>query len=105
VTWPKVTGTFAPTVGYQSDWTEPTTSHVWQGARWYQPAWATFLSRDTVIGELSTPVTLNRYAYANNSPLNYWDPYGLQGIDLTSNETLDAATHEPYGLPYGHAET
>jgi RHS repeat-associated protein len=77
------TGSFDPTVGYQSDWTDPTTTHVWQGARWYQPAWAGFLSRDTVRGELATPVTLNRYTYANNNPLNYWDPYGQQPIDLT----------------------
>jgi RHS repeat-associated protein len=77
------TGSFAPTVGFQSDWTDPTTTHVWQGARWYQPAWAGFLSRDTIRGELSTPVSLNRYTYANNNPLNYWDPYGQQPIDLT----------------------
>jgi RHS repeat-associated protein len=68
------TGSFGPTVGFQSDWTDPTTTHVWQGARWYQPAWATFLSRDTVMGELATPVSLNRYTYANNNPLRYWDP-------------------------------
>lgn len=70
------TGTFTPTIGYQGDWTDPTSGHVWQGARWYQPATGTFLSRDTIQGELTTPVTLNRYTYANNSPLNYWDPDG-----------------------------
>ena len=57
------------------------------------------------MGETGDPVSLNRYTYANNNPLRYWDPYGHQPIDPTSNEPLDATPHGPYGLPYGHAET
>ncbi len=30
------TGTFDPQVGYQGDWTDPATGHVWMGARWYE---------------------------------------------------------------------
>lgn len=74
------TGTFNPTVGYQGDWTDPATGHVWQGARWYQPDTGSFLSRDTLNGELATPITHNRYTYANNSPLNYWDPDGHRSV-------------------------
>ncbi len=46
------------------------------GARWYQPSSGTFLSRDTVFGELRTPFTLNRYTYGINNPVGYWDPDG-----------------------------
>jgi hypothetical protein len=57
------------------------------------------------MGELATPVSLNRYTYANNNPLRYWDPYGQQPINPILKRTLDGASHGPYGLPYGHAET
>lgn len=71
------TGDFHLQVGYQGDWTDPTSGHVWMGARWYDGGWANFLSRDTVFGELSTPISLNRYTYAWANPLAYWDPLGM----------------------------
>ncbi|MCP3880240.1 MAG: RHS repeat-associated core domain-containing protein, partial [Sulfitobacter sp.] len=73
------TGTSDPLLGYQTDWTDPTTDHVWMGARWYQPSSGTFLTRDTYAGQLQTPFTLNRYTYANNNPNRYWDPTGHAG--------------------------
>lgn len=73
---PDDTTGIAVNVGYQSDYTDPTTDHVWMGARWYQPSTATFLTRDTYAGELTTPFTLNRYTYATNNPIAYWDPNG-----------------------------
>ena len=45
-------------------------------AWWYQPSTGTFLSRDTFAGKLSTPFSLNRYTYAHNNPVRYWDPTG-----------------------------
>jgi len=71
-----ITGSFDPHVGYQTDWTDPTTGHVSMGARWYEGASANFLSRDSVLGELTTPISLNRYTYAWANPLHYWDPTG-----------------------------
>jgi RHS repeat-associated protein len=70
------TGSGAPTIGYQSDWTDPSTANVWMGARFYSPGLASFMSRDTYSGQLSSPVSLNRYTYANNNPLTYSDPTG-----------------------------
>jgi RHS repeat-associated protein len=67
-------------LGFQGDWTDPDTDHVWMGARWYQPSSGTFLTRDTYNGELSTPFSLNRYTYANNNPTAYWDPDGRMAI-------------------------
>ena len=63
-------------VFYQSDYTNPTTSDVNMEARWYSPGSATFRSRDTYAGNLNTPVSLNRYTYAHNNPIRYWDPTG-----------------------------
>lgn len=79
------TGGTNPVLGYQSDYTDPDTGHVWMGTRWYQPTTGTFLSRDTYAGELSTPFTLNRYTYATNNPLNLWDPDGRCSGSLKSS--------------------
>lgn len=70
------TGRTDPTVGFQADWTDPLSGEVWMGARWYAPADGVFTSRDSYAGELSTPVSLNRYTYAHNDPLEYFDPDG-----------------------------
>jgi len=56
------------------------------GARWYNPTSANFLSRDTVFGQLSTPVSLNRYTYAVNNPLAFWDPDGRIPQSLINDE-------------------
>ena len=65
-----------PQVGFQSDWTDPTSGLVWMGARWYQPATGGFTARDTVFGQLGSPVSLNRYTYAFGDPLGFVDPDG-----------------------------
>ncbi|MCP4305072.1 MAG: hypothetical protein GY788_09400 [bacterium] len=70
------TGTTGQTLGFQGDYTDPTSNEVWMGARWYNGADAAFRSRDTVFGELATPISLNRYTYAWANPLSYWDPDG-----------------------------
>ncbi|MCP4304775.1 MAG: hypothetical protein GY788_07865, partial [bacterium] len=73
------TGTTDPTVGFQGDYTDPASDEVWMGARWYNGADAAFRSRDTVFGQLRTPVSLNRYTYGYANPLLYWDPDGRLG--------------------------
>ncbi len=48
-------------IGFQADWTEPSTGNVRMGARWYTPRNASFTTRDTYAGNPATPVSLNRY--------------------------------------------
>ncbi len=69
------TGTTSP-LGFQADYTDPTTGNVWMAARWYNPNTGTFLSRDTYPGVIGAVLTLNRYSYALGDPLRYWDPTG-----------------------------
>jgi RHS repeat-associated protein len=45
-------------------------------ARYYDPALGAWLQPDTIVPEPLRPQTLNRYAYANNSPLTYIDSDG-----------------------------
>ena len=68
-------------LGYQGDWTDPTTKQPWMAARWYQPNTATFTTRDTLLGSVGGPtVAHNRHTYANNNPLTYWDPTGRYAV-------------------------
>jgi len=69
-------GVVGTNLGFQSSWTDPDTDLVSMGARWYEPSWATFVSRDSYSGMLRTPISLNRYTYAHANPLAYWDPLG-----------------------------
>ncbi len=69
-------------VGFQGDWTDPVTGLVDMGRRWYQPDAGSFTARDAVFGELRSPVSLNRYTYANGDPLGYFDPDGQWGFSL-----------------------
>ncbi|MEX0847229.1 MAG: RHS repeat-associated core domain-containing protein, partial [Ilumatobacteraceae bacterium] len=69
-------GTFGVPVGFQGDYTSPVSGDVWMGARWYRPGTGSFTSRDSVQGQLVTPVSANRYTYAWADPLGMWDPDG-----------------------------
>ena len=44
--------------------------------RWYAPDLKRFLTPDWHYGDITDPVTLNRYAYAGNDPINFIDPGG-----------------------------
>ncbi|GIH27983.1 hypothetical protein Aph01nite_62930 [Acrocarpospora phusangensis] len=63
-------------LGYQSEWTDPDTGKVNMHARWYVPGTGSFNSRDTVTLAASPSIQLNRYGYANGSPLDHTDPGG-----------------------------
>jgi RHS repeat-associated protein len=53
------------------------TGLVYLRARQYDPEIGRFVSADPVLGSLSRPQTLNRYAYVSNNPLSRIDPTGL----------------------------
>ena len=76
------TGSAAVPLGFQSMMTDALTGLVDMGFRQYDPSTGRFTTQDDVIGGLTSPVTLNRYTYANADPLNYFDPDGHFGIDL-----------------------
>jgi RHS repeat-associated protein len=61
-------------------WSDPTTGNTDLSARWYDPSSGSFLSRDSIMGDLNDPLTLNRYTYANGDPLDNIDPDGTWSI-------------------------
>ncbi len=70
-----------PRVGYQSNYTDPTSKQSKMGARWYAPNLDTFTTRDTNPGTANDPISTNRYTYANNNPLTNTDPTGHSILD------------------------
>jgi len=53
------------------------------GVRFYDPSLGRFLQEDPVLGSLSEPLTLNRWVYCANDPVNRMDPSGMWfGISL-----------------------
>jgi len=56
-------------------------------ARHYDPRTGRFLSVDPFDGDLTHPVSLHRYLYANANPLRYMDPLGEFTISLAEFNT------------------
>jgi RHS repeat-associated protein len=60
--------------GYERD-QETGLDHMW--FRYYNPRLGRFMSADPLSGSTSDPQSLNKFAYALNSPSNYMDSLGL----------------------------
>jgi RHS repeat-associated protein len=70
-------GTVAGKLGYQSGWTDPATSKVAMGARWYSPQSGQFASKDTAPPDPShSPTSANPFSYVDGDPLTRLDPSG-----------------------------
>ena len=62
--------------GYNAESYNPNTGLEYLRARYYNAEEGRFFQEDTYLGDITDPLTLNRYAYVKNSPLNYVDPSG-----------------------------
>ena len=49
---------------------------IYLRARYYDPTDARFLTSDTVFGDMTDPLSQNRYVYCSNNPVVYMDPTG-----------------------------
>jgi RHS repeat-associated protein len=69
-------------------------------ARYYDPVLGRFMANDPVGFSAASPMTFNRYSYANNNPYKFVDPDGRQGEFVALRGFLtfvaaDAATPDP----------
>lgn len=67
--------------GYTGELQDGHTGLVYLRARWYQPSAGRFLSRDPFPGDDREPLSLHRYAYVHNDPINGIDPSGMYRCD------------------------
>ncbi len=65
--------------GYERD-SESGLDHMW--FRYYNPRLGRFMTTDPYGGsmDISDPQSMNRYAYVNGNPTNYFDPLGLEWV-------------------------
>lgn len=62
--------------GYNAESYNPNFESQYLRARYYNVPNGNFLTEDSYLGNITDPLTLNRYNYAKSSPLNYIDPSG-----------------------------
>jgi len=77
------------------------------GARYYDPTIGRFIQRDSVRGFIDDPLTLNRYIYCGNNPINYIDPKGYGKLDLDENTNTygHGGTGQEYIEKYGNYDS
>ena len=63
---------------FQSDLTDSATGQVDMFTRLYEPTLGRFSSRDVLLGDPTTPLTLNQYVYGVGNPVTYTDPNGMR---------------------------
>lgn len=61
---------------YCGEYFDVETGTIYLRARYYNPTTGRFISRDSVIGEIEDPLSLNLYTYCHNNPIRYTDPSG-----------------------------
>lgn len=83
--------------GYTGHVNDPETGLVYMQARYYDPARGGFLSVDPVGPTPGNIYTFNRYAYANNNPINHTDPTGNCVEDFCIGEGIAACAATPCG--------
>lgn len=76
---------------------------IYLRARYYNPAVGRFGVRDTVEGMPGDPLTLHKYAYGHNNPVNLRDPSGNFGLmDLSMSVGIQATLFAMHNLPIAY---
>jgi RHS repeat-associated protein len=63
--------------------------------RYYDASIGRFLTRDSKLGYLNHPQTLNRYTYVLNNPLKFTDPDGRECVGIFVEDIRSAADRAP----------
>jgi RHS repeat-associated protein len=86
----QTTGTIVFAFGYTGTYTDTTTGLQLHDFRWYDPEAGRWLSSDPANADINT------YRYAENSPLNRTDPFGLIGLPFGK----PAGVQDPWNLNF-----
>ena len=65
---------------YNGESYNPNIESQYLRARYYNVTLAAFITEDSYLGDITSPLTLNRYNYCVSSPLNYVDPSGYAPV-------------------------
>ena len=61
---------------YCGEYYDKETGTIYLRARYYNPSIGRFISRDSFVGKIEDPLSLNLYTYCHNNPILYIDPNG-----------------------------
>lgn len=83
--------------GYNAEETNPVTGLQYLRARYYDSTTGRFSTADSYLGDVTNPLTLNRYIYTLNNPVMYNDPSGhipkwLKKVVNSVKETAEEIT-------------
>jgi RHS repeat-associated protein len=96
------TGSNRAFLGHDPD---PTSGLLQDGARLLDTMTGRFLSPDPMTNA-SVPQALDKYGYANDNPVTFWDPSGLSSIPCADDGPCGTNTvHNPDGQPAAHANS
>ncbi len=100
------TGTTIGLPIYNGEFRDAVTGYDYLRARFYSPQMGRFASMDSFAGWQEIPISLNKYLYAHNDPVNGRDPSGLATstellTTLAINSTLGAAIFGVIGYSFG----
>jgi RHS repeat-associated protein len=76
------TGSSGQPFGYTGEQRDGESGLVYLRARMYDPTIGRFLQRDPYPGGIGAPLSLNRYSYVQNNPVNLIDPSGLDPLKV-----------------------
>jgi RHS repeat-associated protein len=76
------TGSSGQPFGYTGEQRDSATEMVYLRARMYDPAMGRFIQRDPYPGAIGAPLSLNRFSYVQNNPINLVDPSGLDPLKV-----------------------
>ena len=97
----RLTGTPATDRLFAGESRDPVTGLDFLRARYYDAATGRFVSADPFPGLLDLPVSLNKYVYAGQDPVNNTDPSGLLTLPEVLVSTFIIATSAAIGAQYG----
>ena len=83
---------------YNAESYNPNIESQYLRARYYNVPNGNFLTEDSYLGNITDPLTLNRYNYVKSSPLNYMDPSGHDPRDSYSDPSSMLPTYEEIAL-------
>ncbi len=90
-----VTGsTSASILGFQGQVTDAGTGFVKTSTRFYDPSQGRFTAQDSLFGSAIDPMSLNQYAYGNDSPVLFGD---LSGMSPDCRRTSHCSDSDPTG--------
>ena len=77
--------------GFTGQWFDDEIDQYYLRARMYDPHIGRFTSRDPVKGKFKEPMTLHKYLYCINDPVNSADPTGELSLGLVGGSAMQSA--------------